>query len=404
MKRASQGSSIDRYLVIVCATFVFVVGCPRVALAAWCNDQPISHPRFGDSQLNGITGSSGLDIWAVGAQRPTGGVWQNLALHADGFRGPWTISPTPQLSAGTSTDLAAVSAPSKTDAWAVGGWYSSSTSFGAFALHWNGSAWSQVTLPVGGPRGTIDTLNGVSENPSNPNDVWAVGFESNAVGDYPVALHWNGTSWTVDELQMGRAILYSVSTLPDGHAWAVGQNAWGSPVIVRFTGSRWISVSPFSGFTADTRGKFNGVATLGHEVWAVGSVTDKTTGAAWFIAQFDGTKWVQISPPLPAAFPFGGRLRTFGELTSISVVTPTDINVAGEFTPTSLTDPISDAALTLVEHWDGSSWTVDQTTSAGPAQNFTGIFSSSGAITTVGSYFRYNEPGTHILSTFLTCG
>ena len=62
-----------------------------------------------------------------------------------------------------------MSALSRTDAWAVG------TSFGPddLTLHWNGTAWSQVSVPSPGSTANKQ-LSGVSA--VSASDAWAVGY------------------------------------------------------------------------------------------------------------------------------------------------------------------------------------------------------------------------------------
>ncbi|MGC4119495.1 MAG: hypothetical protein QM765_33985 [Myxococcales bacterium] len=79
----------------------------------------------------------------------------------------------------TQEDLMGVWQSGPNDAWAVG-------RRGAI-VHWDGSAWSSVTTPLGtGPSVTLSAVWG-----SAANDVWAMGAGPGKT------LHWDGTSWTV---------------------------------------------------------------------------------------------------------------------------------------------------------------------------------------------------------------
>jgi hypothetical protein len=61
----------------------------------------------------------------------------------------WTVVPAPPT--GQNANMQGVSAPSDTSAWAVGnGNGAANTGIGSHALidHWNGTSWSQATVPA----------------------------------------------------------------------------------------------------------------------------------------------------------------------------------------------------------------------------------------------------------------
>jgi hypothetical protein len=104
----------------------------------------------------------------------------------------WTVVSAPPT--GQNAQLQGVSAPSDTNAWAVGSENGAiNTGLGSHALidHWNGTAWSQATVPA--LTGTV-SLAGVSA--SGASDAWAVGTQRPQRYTFdPLALHWNGTAW-----------------------------------------------------------------------------------------------------------------------------------------------------------------------------------------------------------------
>ena len=63
----------------------------------------------------------------------------------------------------------------------------------ALAYRWNGTAWSQLTVPS---SVTYDQMEHVQA--FSPTDAWAVGVGSNATTGAAVAatLNWNGSTWT----------------------------------------------------------------------------------------------------------------------------------------------------------------------------------------------------------------
>src|SRR5262249_31400598 len=80
---------------------------------------------------------------------------------------------------------------STSDVWAVG--FTTNAHRESLVLHWNGATWTRIATPTG-PQDTV--LNDVSG--SSTNDLWAVGSDSRNSGKVvnSFALHWDGTGWT----------------------------------------------------------------------------------------------------------------------------------------------------------------------------------------------------------------
>ena len=113
--------------------------------------------------------------------------------------------------------LDAVAATSASDAWAVGG-YSTSTVGRALIEHWNGTQWCRVPSPQ---PGTSDGLTGVAA--ISPTDAWAVG----TYGIFKtLILHWDGTAWakvpSPNPSSVGINQLDAVAGTSATDAWAVG--------------------------------------------------------------------------------------------------------------------------------------------------------------------------------------
>ena len=106
----------------------------------------------------------------------------------------WIIVTAPPT--GVNASLTGVTSTSDSGAWAVGSENAELNGVGAKVLidHWNGSAWSQVTGPT--TPGNTASLAGVSA--SSTTDAWAIGRTQVNRSDFaPLALHWNGTAWSV---------------------------------------------------------------------------------------------------------------------------------------------------------------------------------------------------------------
>lgn len=189
-------------------------------------------PSPADSQagaaLYGLSARSPDDVWAVG-QQGSGSSLTPLIEHWDGTA--WQAVPAPAGS--QPSRLWAVSAPAGNDAWAVGyqaAQAGSTNSYIPLIEHWDGSAWSIVTLPGGGAG-----LSGLaSVYAASGSDVWAVfggkqaPADPAAVGVSQAFLHWDGSRWTTVALpgpqEYGTAYRYnSVSGTGPGDVWAAGQ-------------------------------------------------------------------------------------------------------------------------------------------------------------------------------------
>src|SRR5258708_36121734 len=104
------------------------------------------------------------------------------------------------------------------ESWAVGSNSSATVANRTLVERFNGSAWSLVTSPNQGSGN--NSLNSVSMIPGAG---WAVGYAQNGPFQ-PLALHWNGTHWSVTSSGKfaNDALFTSVDTLADGSAWAAG--------------------------------------------------------------------------------------------------------------------------------------------------------------------------------------
>lgn len=202
--------------------------------------KPAKIPTPGSSStLAGVSERSAKDVWAVGSSGPSDGRLKGsktFALHWDGVS--WKTVKVPSRRPGAK--LFGVSARSKGDVWAVGGF--DNTGIGAIILHWNGRSWRSVRAPRA--AGGDNQLLAVSARASR--DAWAVGSS----GTKTMTVHWNGHSWrAVKTPSPGGpgtgAILSGVSARSPGRAWAVGdygtRSGGAKVLILRWNGHRWIA-------------------------------------------------------------------------------------------------------------------------------------------------------------------
>ncbi len=255
------------------------------------------------------------------------------------FAGPAAITPPASASASGGTpldgELFAVAATSATDAWAVGG-YSTSTVGRALIEHWNGTQWCRVPIPE---PGTSDGLDGVAA--ISATDAWAVG----SYGTFKtLILHWNGTAWTKvpspDPSSLGLNQLGAVAATSATDAWAVGRfgtSAGARVLILHWDGAAWIKVP------APTPGTFpqlTGVAaTSASQAWAVGAHNTEQT----LTLQWNGTAWRHVQSPNPASPPGDNGLN------AVAATSGTDAWAVGVASKGSVNRNIA-------LHWDGTTW------------------------------------------------
>jgi hypothetical protein len=195
----------------------------------------VTSPEPSGSSLSGVTSSSPSDAWAVGQYSTSSGL-AALLLHWDGTS--WMQVTVPLPSGTVISGLSGVSADSPTDAWAVGNYETSSGAGGPLILHWNGTTWTQVASPAAGLFGVTAV---------SPSDAWAVGTDSVNVVPHTAILHWNGTAWaTVPSPNPGGAngdALYGIGADGTADAWAVGTHQNSSTayfnLILHWNGTTW---------------------------------------------------------------------------------------------------------------------------------------------------------------------
>lgn len=136
----------------------------------------------------------------------------------------WSTQQTASLSyGGRLQDVVVISS---NDVWAVGHDGPTNLKDNALAEHWNGSSWTAYEVQVGS---NSNQLQGVSAGSSTY--IWAVGLYKGSVSQN-LALRWSSSGWTnvyipnSDTLQQNE--LFGVSVVPGtnecsgGDTWAVG--------------------------------------------------------------------------------------------------------------------------------------------------------------------------------------
>jgi Phosphoesterase family len=211
---------------------------------AW---QVVPSPSIGnlDNNLAAVSAGSAKDAWAVGdyynSNNPN--VLENLGEHWDGSS--WTAYPMPDVGPNENT-LLGVSELGSGRTWAVGYFVNAEYAQRTLIEHWDGSSWQMIPSP--NPGGQGDILYGVSA--VSDSDVWAVGGQQDANGVWhPLAEHWNGTGWSVvptPDSNSGGSLLYAAKAVSSTSVYATGQTGSGFPsqaLVEHWNGSSWAAVN-----------------------------------------------------------------------------------------------------------------------------------------------------------------
>lgn len=333
-------------------------------------------PVPSDRHLFGVNALSPSEAWAVGYEYAAGNV-AALAIHWDGQN--WQDVQTADLH-GRQSQLYSVSAVSSTDVWAIG-----NSSSGPLIEHWDGVAWSEVENPQNGHTILLEGVSAVSAS-----DVWAVGTTKLGEHEKPLTEHWDGQQWTIVP-SPGRGSVFdlsAVSAVSSSDVWAAGSyghaaQGIGKTLIEHWDGKVWSRTpSPQPG----GQGLLTAIsAVTGSDVWAVGWFFNRAqTHYRSLIAHWNGSRWVKLPSPSP-------RKTTQSFLYGVSAVSSLNAWAVGAYRAPN------GAARTLIQHWDGTSWTNTPSRNPGFPNNNTlwAVSAASGASAwAVGDYV--NVTGSYV--------
>lgn len=285
----------------------------------------------------------------------------------------WTVVSAPPV--GQHAILSGVSAASDSAAWAVG--HTSNSSGGQLeplADHWDGASWKQTAVPNNGSDINQVSLSAVS---GNTTDAWAVGYSfTQQQYHHPLAYHWNGRAWT--QIPANGTSFFGglgVADIGPGNAWAVGTG------LEHWDGTSWTQLAfpdPENpgAVTTSIDGSLAAIsADAANDVWVVGAfyvatVCNGVRGGCeeTFSLHWNGTSWEAV--PMPLVDRSTDAFRQY-QLTAIDAISPSDVWAVG-----NTSDGSGTTASSLIEHWDGTSWSVVPAPPGAPAQ-LTGVTGSS---------------------------
>jgi hypothetical protein len=237
-----------------------------------------------------------------------------------------------------------VAAASSRNAWAVGPGLSPNK---GLILHWNGTAWKQQPSPVI-PSATATSLNGVAA--TSARNAWTVGTIDTSLGERALIEHWNGTTWKIMHTpKLAAAALYGVAATSARNAWAVGIYRDRTTLIEHWNGTAWKRVaSPNPGNSTGIGVILRSVsASSARNAWAVGTYDSRATDVNRTLTEhWNGTAWKLVASPNLDG-PEGPNI-----LLGVAAISAGNAWAVGLYAASS-----SDPDHTLVEHWNGRTWT-----------------------------------------------
>ncbi|HMA37228.1 MAG TPA: hypothetical protein VKY74_22425, partial [Chloroflexia bacterium] len=257
--------------------------------------------------------------------------------------------------AGTSRDgLNAVAGVAANDVWAVeyelldnGNWRSP-------PLHWDGSSWSIIPNPTPGIHTDFYDVAARTTN-----DVWAVGGYKPDSSHYQTQTqHWDGTSWTfVASPNVGQGLnnLVAVAPIAANDVWAAGfaNNGVAQTLTEHWTGSSW-QIVPSANVGTGANQIFGLAAVAANDIWAVGNYNTGTRNQT-LVEHGTGSSWqIVASPNMGTGSNF---------LQRVAALAGNNVWAVGYYVNASMTRQ------TLVEHWDGTTWSIVPSANTGTGQN-----------------------------------
>jgi hypothetical protein len=287
----------------------------------------------------------------------------------------WALQAAVEASSSFRSVLVGISCPTATECLAGGYFVPISDPYGSRTLaeRWNGSAWA-----ITGAAALPDDAGLADVACSAAGACTAVGGQFNGQRGVTLGERWNGTSWTVQSTPNGAtgggglsgvSCASATSCVAVGSEITGGASDKGDSLALHWNGSSWtVQATPHPAGVYTT---LLGVScTAANACMAVGYRNDGGTHTP-LIERWNGTSWSLQSTPAVS----GG-----GELQGISCSSATACTAVGWHGG-------STRPLTLAERWNGSSWAVQPTPNpAGGASKLFGVSCPSATACTAVGY------------------
>lgn len=301
-----------------------------------------------NAQYDAITAVSSNDVWALGSDVSSGQT--PLVEHWDGST--WTQVPAATPAGATNSWFAAGTAISANNIWAFGTTVSSTGVGTPLAEHWNGKKWRIASL-TGSGIGQI-----FGSGASGPKNVWAVGANYPTSG---IVEHYDGTEWQSVTVPVPPGAqqysFFGVAVHSATNVWIIGNSSTdgttNTPLAEHYNGTKW-SIVKMPTPTGARTVLFQGATTFGKKgVVAAGAYAPASGPSAPLVETWNGKHFVASTPPAVA-----GATSTL--LTAASAVSASDVWAVGVARDSSGT------FTGVLEHWDGTDWTLSSAPTGGP--------------------------------------
>jgi hypothetical protein len=265
-------------LPVAAAVHVPVTGAAACVSGTWVKDTVATAPSEQTGFLNAAAVASPTLAWAVGFYG-TGSKVESLIEKWTGGTS-WSIVG----SGGLNVELVDVAAFGPSSAFAVGNISTSTSTPRPLVAQWDGTNWVRTVLatPSGARSANLTVVTG-----SSSSDVWAVGTYLRN-GAHPLVEHWNGSTWTQVTVPSG----VKPNAEPEG-AVSVGTNdLWIDAFPDSLSGARlWhdSSGSWSTGPVPPTAETMTGSSD--HNLWMIGPYSS-STGTS--LEHFDGSTWAAV--------------------------------------------------------------------------------------------------------------
>ena len=350
-------------LARIIVAFIAVFGLVAVALpadAAIDNAVVVPSPNPAPTEDNFFDSVSCVSAsWciAVGAYENGGGYNQTLIELWDGSN--WTIQASPNSSSTDNSYLESVSCVS--ESWCVAvGYFDPGGTNQTLILEWDGASWSIQSSP--------------NVSPTETNELYSVSCLSAsfcvAVGDHyngnflqTLVQTWDGINWSIQNSantsNTETNYLFSVSCLSASSCVAVGaiwRSGWNQPMAQVWDGSSW-TMQSIPTFSPTEDNYLEGLSCVSASMCVAVGAHSINGGTVYqtMIQLWDGSNWsIQPSP---------STLTTENNyLWSVSCVSVSSCVAVGNYYVGSNTR-------TLVEVWDGNTWTIQSSPNPEPTAN-----------------------------------
>ena len=222
-------------------------------------------------------------------------------------------------------------------------------------------------------------------------DCWAVGYSKVGIAAQTLIEHWNGTTWAIvtsPNVLTAQNFLYGVTCVSSSDCWAVGFSINGTvtstfqTLVARWDGSAWaIVTSPNTTTTRDNL-LYSVTCASASNCWTAGYASNDSYYAQTLMERWDGNFWTIVTSPnvspTQANLLFGVTCVSASNCWSVGYIYT---NAGATFQ-------------TLIERWDGASWTIvpSSNTSAAETNTLLGVTCGSASdCWAIGYYVNANS-------------